>query len=53
MIAGDVDFWLGKAGYFGLTLLIVTFYGLLVGAFIERIIAKVQGRIGIPYKQPL
>lgn len=52
MITGDVDFWLGKAGYFGLTLLIVTFYGLLVGAFIERIIAKVQGRIGIPYKQP-
>ena len=52
MIVEDVNFWLGKAGYFGLTLLIVTFYGLLVGAFIERIIAKVQGRIGIPYKQP-
>ncbi len=48
----DMDFWLGKVGYFSLTLLIVTFYGLLMGAFIERIIAKVQGRIGIPYRQP-
>ena len=44
--------WLGKVGNFSLTLLIVTTYGLLVGAFIERIIAKVQGRIGIPYAQP-
>jgi len=44
--------WLGKVGNFSLTLLIVTGYGLLVGAFIERIIAKVQGRIGIPYSQP-
>ncbi len=44
--------WLGKVGNFSLTLLIVTAYGLLVGAFIERIIAKVQGRIGIPYSQP-
>ena len=52
MIVEDMSFWLGKAGYFSLTLLIVTFYGLLVGAFIERIIAKVQGRIGIPYRQP-
>ena len=52
MIVEDIGFWLGKAGYFSLTLLIVTFYGLLVGAFIERIIAKVQGRIGIPYRQP-
>ena len=52
MIAEDVNFWLGKVGNFSLTLLIVTFYGLLVGAFIERIIAKAQGRIGIPYRQP-
>jgi len=44
--------WLGKAGDFWITLLIVTLYGLLVGAFIERVIAKVQGRIGIPYSQP-
>lgn len=44
--------WLGRIGNFGLTLLIVTVYGLLVGAFIERTIAKVQGRIGIPYRQP-
>jgi len=48
----DMDFWLGKTGYFALTLLIVTFYGLLVGAFVDRTIAKVQGRIGIPYRQP-
>ena len=44
--------WFGRIGNFGLTLLIVTVYGLLVGAFIERTIAKVQGRIGIPYRQP-
>jgi len=44
--------WLGRIGNFSLTLLIVTVYGLLVGAFIERTIAKVQGRIGIPYRQP-
>jgi NADH-quinone oxidoreductase subunit H len=44
--------WLGKVGNFSLTLLIVTLYGLLVGAYIERVIAKVQGRIGIPYSQP-
>ena len=44
--------WLGKVGYFSLTLLIVTLYGLLVGAYVERVIAKVQGRIGIPYSQP-
>ena len=44
--------WLGKVGDFSLTLLIVTFYGLLVGAYVERVIAKVQGRIGIPYSQP-
>jgi NADH-quinone oxidoreductase subunit H len=44
--------WLGKIGNFSLTLLIVTLYGLLVGAYVERVIAKVQGRIGIPYSQP-
>ena len=47
-----MDEWLTKIGYFSLTLLIVTTYGLIMGAFIERIIAKVQGRIGIPYSQP-
>jgi len=45
--------WLGKVGNFSLTLLIVTAYGLFMGALIERIIAKVQGRIGIPYSQPV
>jgi NADH-quinone oxidoreductase subunit H len=45
--------WLGKIGNFSLTLLIVTAYGLFMGALIERIIAKVQGRIGIPYSQPV
>ncbi len=44
--------WLDKVGNFSLTLLIVTFYGLFTGALIERIIAKAQGRIGIPYSQP-
>jgi NADH-quinone oxidoreductase subunit H len=44
--------WVGRFGNFALTLLIVAVYGLLVGAFIERTIAKVQGRIGIPYRQP-
>ncbi len=44
--------WLTRIGYFTLTLLIVMTYGLLMGAFIERIIAKVQGRVGIPYSQP-
>ena len=48
----SIGFWLNKAGNFSLTLLIVTFYGLLVTAFIYRLIAKVQGRIGIPYRQP-
>ena len=47
----DID-WLQKIGNFGLTLTIVLVYGLLVGAEIERIIAKVQGRVGIPYSQP-
>ena len=45
--------WLAKLGNFTLTLLIVTAYGLFMSAFIERIIAKVQGRIGIPYSQPV
>ena len=52
MIIDEMRFWLDKAGNFSLCLLIVTFYGLLVGAFIDRTIAKVQGRIGIPYRQP-
>ena len=44
--------WFNKVGYFSLTLAIVTVYGLLVTAFIYRLIAKVQGRIGVPYRQP-
>jgi NADH-quinone oxidoreductase subunit H len=44
--------WLGRIGNFVLTFAIVAVYGLLVGAFIERTIAKVQGRVGIPYRQP-
>jgi len=52
MIVEGLGAWLSKIGNFSLTLLIVTTYGLLMGAFIERIIAKVQGRIGIPYRQP-
>ncbi|MGD8933696.1 MAG: NADH-quinone oxidoreductase subunit H [Gammaproteobacteria bacterium] len=52
MEAMDISTWLGKIGWFSVTLLIVTTYGLLVGAYIERVIAKVQGRIGIPYRQP-
>ena len=52
MIYQSLSEWLDKVGSFSLTLFIVTFYGLLMGAFIERIIAKVQGRIGIPYSQP-
>mgnify|MGYP000402752792 CR=1 FL=1 len=44
--------WLLKTGYFFVTLAVVTAYGLLLGAFIERTIAKVQGRVGIPYAQP-
>lgn len=44
--------WLVKSGFFLLTLGIVTVYGLLLGAFVERTIAKVHGRIGIPYAQP-
>lgn len=52
MIYHDLSQWLSKVGDFSLTLLIVTFYGLLMGAFIERLIARAQGRIGIPYRQP-
>jgi len=48
----DISEWLGRIGNFSLTLLIVTTYGLLMGAIIDRTIAKVQGRIGIPYSQP-
>jgi NADH-quinone oxidoreductase subunit H len=48
----EITTWLGKIGWFSVTLVIVTTYGLLVGAYIERVIAKVQGRIGIPYRQP-
>lgn len=44
--------WLIKIGYFVLTLVISGAYGLLLGAFIARTIAKVQGRIGMPYSQP-
>lgn len=44
--------WLVRVGYFALTLMIVSVYGLLVTAFVYRVIAKVQGRIGIPYRQP-
>jgi len=44
--------WIGKIGNFWLSLLIVTAYGLLMGAIIDRTIAKVQGRIGMPYSQP-
>lgn len=44
--------WIGRIGNFWLTLLIVATYGLLMGAYIDRTIAKVQGRIGIPYSQP-
>jgi NADH-quinone oxidoreductase subunit H len=47
-----VSYWAGKAANFSLTLAIVTVYGLLVTAFIYRVIAKVQGRIGVPYRQP-
>ena len=52
MQSWDLSFWLSKTGNFTLTLLIVTVYGLIVGAFVDRTIAKVQGRIGIPYRQP-
>jgi len=52
MMIDDISGWLERIGHFCLTLLIVTSYGLLMGAYVERIIAKVQGRIGIPYSQP-
>jgi NADH-quinone oxidoreductase subunit H len=48
----DVGYWALKIGYFLITLGIVTVYGLLLGATIARTMAKVQGRIGIPYWQP-
>ncbi|MEN8167770.1 MAG: complex I subunit 1 family protein [Pseudomonadota bacterium] len=47
-----MEYWAVKIGYFLLTLGIVTVYGLLLGAVIARTMAKVQGRIGIPYWQP-
>lgn len=47
-----IEDWALKVGYFLLTLLIVTVYGLLLSAVIARTMAKVQGRIGIPYYQP-
>ena len=48
----DIGYWGLKVVYFFLTLGIVTVYGLLLGATIARTMAKVQGRIGIPYWQP-
>lgn len=47
-----MEYWLTKIVYFLFTLAIVTVYGLLLGATIARTMAKVQGRIGIPYWQP-
>ncbi len=47
-----MEYWAVKIGYFLITLGIVTVYGLLLGAMIARTMAKVQGRIGIPYWQP-
>lgn len=44
--------WPLRIAYFLLTLGIVTVYGLLLSATIARTMAKVQGRIGIPYWQP-
>ncbi len=52
MIIENVGYWFGKMGDFWISLTVVTVYGLLMGALIQRIIAKVQGRIGIPYSQP-
>ncbi len=45
-------YWATKIGYFSICLLVVTVYGLLLAATIARTMAKVQGRIGIPYWQP-
>ena len=47
-----MEYWAVKIGYFLITLGIVTVYGLLLGATVARTMAKVQGRIGIPYWQP-
>ena len=47
-----MEYWFTKIGYFLLSLGIVTVYGLLLAALIARTMAKVQGRIGIPYWQP-
>ncbi|MDJ0806808.1 MAG: NADH-quinone oxidoreductase subunit H [Gammaproteobacteria bacterium] len=47
-----MEFWAVKIGYFLITLGMVTVYGLLLGAIIARTMARVQGRIGIPYWQP-
>lgn len=47
-----IDNWPTRIGYFMLTLSIATVYGLILTAFVERTIAKVHGRIGIPYAQP-
>ncbi len=44
--------WAVKIAYFLITLGIITVYGLLLGAVVARTMAKVQGRIGIPYWQP-
>lgn len=43
--------WLLKIVYFLITLAIVTVYGMFLSAFIARIMAKTQGRIGMPYHQ--
>ena len=43
--------WLLKLIYFLITLLVVSVYGILLTGVIGRIIAKTQGRIGIPYHQ--
>jgi NADH-quinone oxidoreductase subunit H len=41
-----------KVLYTVITLIICAVYGLLLGAFMARTMAKVQGRIGIPMYQP-
>lgn len=47
-----IDNWPIRIGYFLITLSVATLYGLILTAFVERTIAKVHGRIGIPYAQP-
>ncbi len=44
--------WLIKIGYAIVSIFVVLNYGLLLGGAMARIIAKVQGRIGIPIWQP-